>query len=248
MTPELLATPWLLLGVFILFAYAVEAMTGFGSIVISLSLGALLLPIPALLPVLVPLNIVMTGYLALKYRRHIDLPTLLRVVLPLMALGTLAGYALRPWLDEDLLKHLFGLLVVWFAARALWASLNAQHAPARPTWWTRLWTFVAGITHGLFASGGPLLVYALAGVDLDKARFRATLVVVWFTLNAALTLAFALDGSLGPALGHIALYLPLLLLGVLAGERLHDRIDELRFRRVVYVVLLVAGLALAWPR
>ena len=83
MMPELLAMPWLLLGVFILFAYAVEAMTGFGSIVISLSLGALLLPIPDLLPVLVPLNIVMTGYLAFKYRRHIDRSTLLRVVLPL---------------------------------------------------------------------------------------------------------------------------------------------------------------------
>lgn len=248
MMPELLAAPWLLLGLFILFAYAVEAMTGFGSIVISLSLGALLLPIAALLPVLVPLNIVMTGYLAFKYRRHIDLRLLLRLVLPLMALGTLAGYGLRPWIDAPLLKHLFGLLIVWFAARALWQSVRVRHIPARAHGWTRIWIFAAGITHGLFASGGPLLVYALAGVDLDKARFRATLVVVWFTLNAALTLAFALDGSLAPALMHIGLYLPLLLLGVVLGERMHHGIDELFFRRAVYVVLLIAGLALAWPQ
>jgi hypothetical protein len=248
MTAELLATPWLLLGAFILFAYAVEAMTGFGSIVISLSLGALLLPIPALLPVLVPLNIGMTGYLACKYRHHIHMPTLWRVVLPLMALGTLAGYGLRPWLDENLLKHLLGVLILWFAGRALWQSLRATPLLARSRGWTRFWTFAAGITHGLFASGGPLLVYALAGVDLDKARFRATLVVVWFCLNGALTFAFALDGTMAPALGHIALYLPLLILGVLLGERLHHRIDELRFRRAVYAVLLMAGLALAWPR
>lgn len=247
MTPELLAMPWLLLGVFILFAYAVEAMIGFGSIVISLSLGALLLPIPDLLPVLVPLNIVMTGYLAFKYRRHIDRPTLLRVVLPLMALGTLAGYGLRPWLDETLLKHLFGLLIVWFAIRALRQSFRAYRVPTRARWWTRVWTLMAGITHGLFAAGGPLLVYALAGVNLDKARFRATLVVVWFCLNSALTFAFALDGSLVPALAHLALYLPLLALGVFAGERLHHRIDERRFKRAVYTVLLVAGTALAWP-
>ena len=36
---------WLWLGLFILFAYGLEAVTGFGSTVVALSLGALLLPI-----------------------------------------------------------------------------------------------------------------------------------------------------------------------------------------------------------
>lgn len=246
MTAELITAPWLLLGVFVLFSYTVEAMTGFGSIVIALSLGALVLPIPTMLPVLVPLNIFMSGYLSWRYWRHVDAATLLRVVLPLMGLGTIAGYLLRPWLDETLLKQLFGLLITWFALRALWQSTRSRRMPRRPRGWTRLWTFAAGITHGLFASGGPFLVYALAGVNLDKARFRATLVVVWFTLNSALTLAFAVDGTLKPALAHIALFLPVLLLGVFLGEHLHHRIDELWFKRVVYTVLLIAGVALLW--
>ena len=105
---------------------------------------------------------------------------------------------------------------------------------------------MAGITHGLFASGGPLLVYALAGVNLDKARFRATLVVVWFCLNSALTFAFALDGSLAPALAHLGLYLPLLALGVFAGERLHHRVDEQRFFRIIYAALAMVGAKLIY--
>ncbi|WVM90262.1 hypothetical protein UMZ34_08545 [Halopseudomonas pachastrellae] len=36
----LLLNPWLWLGLFILLAYTIEAITGFGSIVIALSLGA----------------------------------------------------------------------------------------------------------------------------------------------------------------------------------------------------------------
>ena len=60
------------LGGFILLAYTLEAITGFGSIVIALSLGALLLPIEQLLPVLVPLNICMTGYLVSRHWRLID--------------------------------------------------------------------------------------------------------------------------------------------------------------------------------
>src|SRR5690606_890364 len=55
-----------LLALFILFAYTVEAVTGFGSIVIALSLGALLMPVPQLLPILVPLNILMTGWLTFR--------------------------------------------------------------------------------------------------------------------------------------------------------------------------------------
>lgn len=244
---ELATSPWLLLGAFILLAYTTEAMTGFGSIVIALSLGALVLPISAMLPVLVPLNIVMTGYLAWRLRRHVDRAALLQLILPAMAAGTAAGYALHPWLGEAELKTLFGLLVVWFAARELWRSRRAPIPATRGRLWSQGWTFAAGITHGLFASGGPLLVYALAGANLDKARFRATLIVVWFTLNSLLTAAFLADGSLLPALPRVAAYLPLLPVGVLLGEYLHRRVDEAGFRRAVFAVLLVAGAALAWP-
>ena len=247
MPAELLTLPWLLLGLFILIAYTTEAMTGFGSIVIALSLGALVLPLDAMLPVLVPLNIFMSGYLSYKYRRHIDRQALLRLILPMMTVGTLIGYGLYPWLGDSIVESLFGTLIVWFAARQLWLEFHGIPAQVRSLLWTRAWMFAAGITHGLFASGGPLLVYALSGVDLDKARFRATLILVWFALNSLLTVVFLLDGSLMPALPRVAAYLPIVLVGVVLGEFLHHKVDEAGFRRVVFVVLLFAGAALAWP-
>ena len=103
---------------------------------------------------------------------------------------------------------------------------------------------MAGVTHGLFASGGPLLVYSLSGVALDKARFRATLICVWLTLNSLLTLIFAIDGSLLPALPRIAAFLPVAISGVSLGEWLHHRISEQRFRVAVFLLLLVTGIAL----
>lgn len=236
--------PWLWLGVCILASSTIEAITGFGSIVIALSLGALLLPISAMLPVLVPLNIFMTGTIAWKNRRHIDKALLLKLVLPLMAAGTLAGYFLRPWLGESVLKTLLGALIVWFALRELWRLYRHVASRRHPAALSRALTFAAGITHGLFASGGPLLVYALAGTKLDKGGLRATLVTVWFSLNAGLTVAFALDGTLFPALPWVAVYLPVLGAGYLLGEFLHHRLDERRFRQLVYVLLVVTGVAL----
>lgn len=233
-----------LIACFVLLAYTIEAMTGFGSIVIALSLGALFVPVESLMPVLVALNILMTGWLSWRLRRHINSHLLCRTILPWMLLGTGTGYLLLPLLDAELAKRLLGVLVLWFAGRELWRSLRHRHVNRHPIWLTRPLIFGAGITHGLFASGGPLLVYALTGKPVDKARFRATLVSVWFLLNIGLTLAFLTDGRLVPALPHAALLAPLLPVGIWLGEHLHHKVDEIMFRRAVYVLLLVAGAAL----
>lgn len=236
---------WILLGLFILLGYTVEAVAGFGGTVIALSLGALVLPIPVLLPILVPLTLVMTGYLTARHWRRIHWPTLLRLILPLMAAGTVIGSILRPELSATVLKPLYGILIVVFAARELWRLWRRTSAPSRhPPLLTSVLMFFAGVIHGLFASGGPMLVYALAGTELDKARLRSTLIAVWFTLNGLLTLVFLANGSLVPALPQLPAYLPAVFVGVVVGEWLHHRIDERRFRQVIFTLLALTGLVL----
>lgn len=235
---------YVLLGLFILLSYTAEALTGFGSIVIALSLGALFFPIDWLQTVLVPLNIVMSGYLSWKHRQHIDKALLGKLILPFMLLGTLAGVALQPWLAGRLLKLLFAALILWFAVRELLKMRGGIQPKAKATWWSRSIIGAAGITHGLFASGGPLLVYGLAGMQLDKARFRATLILVWFTLNSVLTVLFLAQGRLQAVYVPLLAYLPLVPLGVVIGEHLHHKINETAFRALIYWVLAVAAVAL----
>lgn len=236
--------PWLWIGLFVLVAYSIEAITGFGSLVIALSLGALLLPVAELLPVLVPLNVLMSGYLVWHNRRHIEWALLLRVILPLMLGGTLIGFVLQHWLPNSALKLLLGLLIIWFATRELWRIQRGLQVAAHPRWLNRLLTLAAGLTHGLFASGGPLLVYAMAGTTLDKSRLRATLLCVWFSLNTSLSLLLLIEGRLLPALPRLLWFLPLLVAGVLIGEYLHHRVNEQSFRKRVYSLLTVTGVLL----
>lgn len=233
--------PWIWLGLSIFVGYGIAAITGFGSVIIALSMGALMLPIATMLPILVPLNVVMNGYITVKHRHHIHWPTLLKVILPLMVSGTALGYGLQPWLGDRGLQLVLGVLVIWFAGRELWRSAKAIAAVPHHKWWTQSWMFVAGITHGLFASGGPLLVYALAGVAMEKSAFRATLTAVWLVLNTLLLLAFAVDGSLLPSLGKVAWLMPVLIAGLVLGEYLHHRVQEDRFRQLVYAMLLITG-------
>ena len=124
----------------------------------------------------------------------------------------------------------------------------ASTVQSRPLWLTMGITGMAGITHGLFASGGPLLVYALSGLALNKASFRITLIMVWLILDGMLMAAFWFDGRLLPALPLVAVYLPVIGIGVWVGEWLHHRVSEERFRVAIYGLLLITGILLAWPR
>ncbi len=239
---------WITIGAFIFLAFTLEAITGFGSIVIALSLSAQLVTIDTVLPILVPLSVCMCSYLAWQHRHNIDRILLLKTILPGVVVGTLAGYGIKPFVNETLLKQIFGLLILWFSGRELWILLHSTRQPVRPRWLTNLLTGTAGVSHGMFASGGPLLVYALAGVALDKARFRATLVSVWLALNGLLTIVYYFDGRLVPALPKVAAYLPLLAAGVWLGEHMHRKVSERHFRIAIYCLLLVTGSLLARPR
>jgi len=232
---------WIWVGLSVFVAFGIEAMTGFGSIVLALSLSALVFDVTQLVPIMVPLNIMMTGPLVYRHRRHVDLEALLRGILPWMALGTALGLALAPRLGSSLAELAFAVLIIWVAWRALWVATT----PALSRSAQRGIVTGAGVTHGLFASGGPLLVYALARTGMDKARFRATLLCVWFSLNAAMTVWFLVNGALQPHATTLAALAPCVLLGAWLGNRLHTRIEERCFKPVVYGVLLVVGVVLA---
>ena len=226
------------LGVFI--AFTVEAMTGFGSIVIALSIGALVMDIPVLVQWLVPLNIMMTGPLVYRYRAYISYHLLLKQILPFMGLGTLVGVMLVSYLPTLYAEGIFALILCWFALR----SLAHLEAPAHHATVRQALIFSAGVTHGLFASGGPLLVYACARSALDKAVFRATLLTVWFSLNTFLTVWFIFNSNLASQIEHIAFLVPCVAIGAWLGNVLHHKVNQAHFTRIVFITLLVVGILL----
>lgn len=239
---------WLLFGLVIFLSFTIEAITGFGSLVISLAIGVLFLPLEQIMPISAALNICMTSVIAFKNRQSLDKKLLLSVILPGMLLGTVLGFISKDGIDDVLLKQLFGVLIIWFSTRELWRMTHQHQDSPRPIWLTRLLTVFAGITHGLFASGGPLLVYAVAGTKIDKARFRATMAFVWFSLNAFLTVVFLIEGQLQPLLTQVLWYLPLVVMAIFFGNLLHHKVNENTFRKTVYSLLLVTGFILLISR
>jgi len=102
-----------------------------------------------------------------------------------------------------------------------------------------------GFFHGLFASGGPLVVYFASREIPEKGRFRATLSTLWLTLNTVLLISYAFTGRpLAGAATRAAALAPALVAGIVVGEVLHARVDERAFRWIVQGLLFLTGLFL----
>lgn len=230
-------------------AFAVETSLGFGSALVAVTLGSVLFPLDQLLPMLIPLSVAVSGYIAIRYRATIDRRMLFRRIVPAMALGLPVGlFALRT-LPATLLKRAFAAFVLALVAVELSKMLRApRDAPAplsRPV--SAALLFLGGLVHGAFSTGGPLVVY-VAGRDLahDKARFRSTLSALWLVMSLALFATFAFLGSVdATSLERSALLVIPLALGLVCGEIMHARVPARALRPLVFVVLGVAGVALA---
>ena len=240
-TPEF----WLLLG-FILFSFVTQTTIGFGGVVIALTLGAHLFTIQELLIWLPPLSIALSAYLLMRYHDHIDWGLLLKRIAPFLVAGMVVGQYLFYSLGSGDLKLIFGVCVAFLGARELWVLFHKGHdAPKNRKLWP--WSFLAGITQGLFASAGPVLVYGLAGQGIPKGTFRSTLAACWIAFNLPLMFSYYFAGNLtAQSISEILVCLVVLVPAVMIGEWLHHNVNERRFAIAVYATLVFSGLTLVF--
>jgi len=237
-----------LLALFVGAAYTAEAAAGFGSIMIALTLGGQLYPVPELLPVLVPLSTMVATWIVVRNREHVDVSLLARRLLPGMGVGLALGFLVFSSVSTASLTTGLGVLVVAIAGAELWRTATGAHAKARPMGPLPFAgiTVGAGFMQGAAAVGGPLLAFALGRLGLAKKSFRSTIAVVWIVLNSALIVSYVATGRLGlESVSSTLMLVPVVAAGVALGNWLHHRLDEAAFRKLVLVLLLGAGLALA---
>ncbi len=234
-----------LLLLIVVFAKAAEMVTGFGGSVIALSLGSTLMPIKELVVAVVIVSLLLSLWMVFRNYQNIQWRILLLRILPLTALGLPIGRWIFSHYGAGQLKLIMGAFITFIATLEL-INLYRTHGRTRTLPWPLSMAFLlaGGVVHGIFGTGGPLIVYYACRQIPDKAPFRATIPVLWVILNAALIASYAATKSITPADLRLAgLLLPALVVGIIIGEILHPRVNEFAFRVAVQVVLLITGIA-----
>ena len=207
---------------------------------------ALVVPLKILVPVWTLLGAASSVAIVAKDCRHVAVRELL-ITLPAGLIGIAIGLYVFTALDTRTLARGLGALVVAYGCYALWVT---THPPARPRPAVKILAPIAGLlggavgtTFGTMAS----IFYAIYfdTIGLAKERFRATMSATLLTLSTVRGAGYFAVGEFGrDALLAFALAFPMMLIGIVIGDRFHVGLSDQAFRRTVPIVLIVSGIAL----
>lgn len=231
----------LLISLIVFVTHGLEAVTGFGCTVLAFPLVLVVTGdmgytkiILTVIGWLLALYFVVTKFGKIVWRQFL-----------IIAGIALAGFPIGMWLydavDAYLLRKGLGIFIVITASAQLY-KLFVVRGERKFSPLNYIYLFLGGIVHGAFATGGPFIVLYSAKKLPDKGEFRATMCLLWTTLNSGLIWRFLSTGLLTLRIGYdIMLLIPALVLGVIAGEKIHKKVNNAAFARITFSMLWAIG-------
>lgn len=224
----------------IFLAYLVRGICGFGSGLIAIPVLSLMFPLKVAVPLVVMLDYLASAGHGVSLRQSIQWREIARLIVPAL-FGVSAGLLIFHKVDAELLTRLLGGFVFLYALYALWGP----EMPRASRWWALPAAFSGGAVGTLFGTGGPFYVTYLKARQLDKTAFRATFACIFILDGAA-----RVTGYVGTAVVDIqllfllAMSLPVMILGMYLGGKIHTSLSAEIFTRAISILLLVSGASL----
>ena len=230
----------------VFFSNVIQCITGFAGTVLAMPFSILLVGYDVAKPVLNVLALIASVYVAILCRRSIQKKALAKMCGGMVA-GMAAGMALSRLFtgDPSLLYKTLGVIVIAFAVMNIVKMIRKKEEKELPAAVSFLLLAAAGVVHGMFVCGGPLLVtYANAKLR-DKDAFRGTLSATWILLNGILFVSDCIGGYFVPQTVKLTLVSAAVLAAALvAGNLIAKKLSREWFLRLTYTLMLISGVSL----
>jgi uncharacterized protein len=224
-------------------AYVIFGISGFGSTLIAVPLLAHLFPLKFVIPTMVVLDCIGSIGMGFKLRADVNRREL-GPLLPFMVVGMLAGAFLLLKLPTETLLGALGVFVLMYGAM----YVSGHQTTVRVGRWAAAPIGIfAGTTSSMFGVGGPIYVMYLTARGSTLEQIRATMPVIFIFTTIARIIIFAVAGLFTlQVLYTVAALLPIMLLGVVLGNRLHVNLSREQLVRVIGALLVASGVSLIW--
>lgn len=170
----------------------------------------------------------------------------LKILLPALVVGIGIGTWLLGVLDGRAIAILIGSVTLLFAGK--WYAGGRKVAQReRSGTGAAIAGTASGVTTMVAHSGGPPLAMYLLPLGLPKNIYAGTTSLFFTSGNIIKLFPWIWLGSISGAPWLLMLIvLPIVPLGVWAGWRLHERLDQILLYRVLYALLVLVALKLIW--
>lgn len=221
-------------------ANTIEGITGFAGTMLAMPPSMLLIGVKEAKAALNIVAIIVSSGIAIRNYKDVNKREVIKITL-FMLVGMVAGLYLFSVLPLENLSVMYGALIIIVAIRGLFVKKQSE----LPAWALIFIVLGAGVIHGMFLSGGALLVLYAVSVLKDKSMIRATLAPVWVILNCIILVQDIMVGVFTPEILRLTAFsIPPLILALVLGNILHKVIRQEAFVKLTYMLLIVAGLTL----
>ncbi|MGL4764652.1 MAG: TSUP family transporter, partial [Aeromonas sp.] len=162
-------------------------------------------------------------------------------ILFFMVIGTALGMKIFTLLPLEFLLKIYAIFIILMALKGIFIKGEMK----TPEWVLVGVILLAGVIHGMFVSGGPLIMIYVAKKLKSKSSFRATLAIVWIVLNTYLAFSHYNQGIFtSENIKLLYLSIPPFALGMIVGNILHHKMSQATFLKLSYILLSISGVAL----
>lgn len=233
------AVLYVIIALVVLFSSFVQGISGFGQALVSMAILPFILPLRIVTPLVLLNGLAVTLMLFIAKREHF----VMRDLLPLLAsaaIGVPFGIFILTYLDEHILRKILASLIILFSVYSLAGLLPSKALSGR---WAYLFGFIAGSLGAAFNINGPPVIVHAALQKWDKNRMMANLQAFFLSSAFLIGAGHAIRGLYTVEVLFLWLILiPVIFIGMFAGNHINSRIDAERFKRVVFSMLIIVAL------
>lgn len=224
--------------IIILLTNAIQAITGFAGTLLAMPISMILIGVDEAKVVLNLITLITCVFIAFNNRKNIKFEVLKKTII-FMGIGMCFGIVIYKIVAIEFLLYVYGAIIIFLAIKNLFFKKEFKLSNAMIT----ILLLVAGVIHGMFISGGALLVVYMAYELKNKDEFRATMSSVWVLLNTFLMGMQVYSGTMNKELITLtAIALIPAICGGIVGNKMHEKISKGLFMKLTYTLLLISGM------
>lgn len=221
-------------------ANVIQAITGFAGTLLAMPPAMMLIGVQEAKVILNIMAFLSCFALVVKGYRQIQWKILVQIIL-YMAIGMVVGIWIFEHLSSDVLLPIYAGMIMLIAVKKLLIPKEIKI----PQWGLKLILLIAGVIHGMFVSGGALLVVYATAVLKEKESFRSTIAAVWVVLNIGLMISDLLKGYMTYNVMKLTgISIIPLFLAIYVGNKIHEKIGQKAFMKMTYILLFISGISI----
>jgi len=221
-------------------ANIVEGVTGFAGTMLAMPVSMFLVGVEEAKVVLNIVAIIVSLNIAFRSWREMNRKEVVKIS-GFMLIGMSVGIYLFSVLPSVVLMKMYGALIICVAIRGLTVKKEMKISNGGLVGVL----FLSGVIHGMFLSGGALLVIYAVNALKEKSVIRATLAPVWIILNTLMLIQEWISGRVtGKMLGLTGACVIPVFVAIIIGSALHKRIRQDVFVKLTYALLVISGITL----